>query len=156
MLNWLINLFFFSPLVWGFLPLQTFSLLPLVILGSECVMIVPAGWPDASSCVTCPCELGHLRSAPSVSTWKEMNKGEPSRPFALRRSSQLARNIKGTHLRIGTPWLDVLKVVQKLDNWTTSSFLPLTACAYSGCANKTTRVSLCVLKLKTLIPVSNV
>ena len=30
---------------------------------------------------------------------KEVNKGAPSRPFALRRSSQLARNIKVTH-----PW----------------------------------------------------
>ena len=62
--------------------------------------------------VACPRELGHLRSAPSVSTWKEVDIGAPSRPFALRRSSQLARNIKGTHLRIRTPWMDALKVVK--------------------------------------------
>ena len=56
---------------------------------------VPAGWPGSSLRVACPHELGDLRSAPSVSTWKEVNKGAPSRPFELQRSSQLTRNIKG-------------------------------------------------------------
>ena len=56
---------------------------------------VPIGWLGLSLRVACPHELGHFRSAPFVSTWKEVNKGSPSRPFALQRSSQLARNIKG-------------------------------------------------------------
>ena len=56
---------------------------------------VPVGWPGSSSCVACPHELWHLRSTPSVNTWKEVNKGAPSQLFALWRSSQLARNIKG-------------------------------------------------------------
>jgi len=59
-------------------------------------MVVPAGRPGSSLCAACPNELGHLRSASFVSTWKKKNKGAPSRPFALRRSSQLARNTKVT------------------------------------------------------------
>ena len=58
------------------------------------LIYVPAGWSGSSLGVACPRELGHLRFAPSVRTWKEVNKGAPSQPFALRRSSQLARNIK--------------------------------------------------------------
>ena len=42
---------------------------------------------------------------------KKVNKGVPSRPFALRRSSQLVRNIKVTHPRIGAPQMNALKVV---------------------------------------------
>ena len=50
---------------------------------------------------------------------KEVNKGAPSRPFALRRSSQLARNIKGTH-----PWEVVKKTVLNAWNCVTRTVLP--------------------------------
>ena len=45
--------------------------------------IVPTGWPGSSTYVACPRGLGHLRSALSVGTWKEVNKWAPSQPFAL-------------------------------------------------------------------------
>jgi len=79
------------------------------------IFIVPVGWPGSSLCVACPHELGHLRSAPSVSTWKKVNKGAPSRPFALRWSNQLARNIKGDTPPYRTPWLDALRVVENTE-----------------------------------------
>jgi len=97
-------------------------------------IIVPAGWPGSYLCVACPRELRHLRSALSVSTWKEVNKGAPSQPFALRRSSQLARNIKRWHTSVsehreGMFW-------RWLNNTEWLILCALIACAHSGCAVK--------------------
>ena len=52
-------------------------------------LYVPAGWPGSSLRVASNHELEHLYL-------KKKNKWAPSRPFALRRSSQLARNTKET------------------------------------------------------------
>ena len=83
-----------------------------------------------------PRELGHLRSASSLSTWKEVHKGAPSRPFALRRSSQLARNIKEWRTSVSEHRERMLW--RWSNNWVLNA--TLIACAYSGCASKTTRV----------------
>jgi len=58
---------------------------------------VPAGWPGSSLRVTCPCELGHLRLAPSVSTWKKWTKGRPRGRLHSNDQVSLARNIKRGH-----------------------------------------------------------
>jgi len=79
---------------WVLILFSTHSLEVLYII-RKLLNSVPAGWPGSSLRVACPHKLGHIRFTPSVSTWKEVNKGAPSRPFALHRSSQLARNIKG-------------------------------------------------------------
>jgi len=78
---------------------------------------VPAGWPGSSLCEACHHELGHIRSAPSVSTWKEVNKGAPSRPFALRRSSQLTRNIKRWRTSVSEHRKECSEGGRKITEW---------------------------------------
>ena len=41
------------------------------------MVTVPAGWPGSSLRAVCPCELGHLRLAPSAIPEKKWTKGRP-------------------------------------------------------------------------------
>ena len=70
--------------IWGLelggklqLELKTCVVEPMFISAPRWAPNVPASWPGSSLCVACSNELGHLRSALSMSTWKRRTKGHP-------------------------------------------------------------------------------